>query len=110
MTLGITVREIREGGKIIFTYDSPLSPPRIIARELESEKYHITSSSKCSINDYPYWERCAKLDAEKLKIFENVLKKILGKTTMIKSSYKWMLERINEDEIDEIIERLIRKD
>ena len=27
VTLGITVREIREDGKIIFTYDSPLCHP-----------------------------------------------------------------------------------
>ena len=65
---------------------------------------HYATQNNCErirIREVPYYI---------IKIFENVLKKILGKTAMIKSSYKWMPERIDEEEIDEIIERLIRKD
>lgn len=93
LTLGISVMEIRENNKIIFTYDSPVCPPRIIAKEIEPGKYHVISSNKCTIKDCPYWERCARTDTERLRIFEITLNKLLGKKGKITSRYEWLPEK-----------------
>ncbi|MCS7365247.1 MAG: hypothetical protein NDF54_07425 [archaeon GB-1867-035] len=109
LTLGISVMEIRENDKIIFTYDSPVCPPRIIAKEIEPGKYHVISSNKCSISDCPYWEKCARIDTERLRIFEIALNKLLGKKGKITSRYEWLPERVKEEELEKLIDRLIRK-
>ena len=76
IALGVAVKEVRENKEIIYTYESPVCPPRIIVKEIEPGKYHVTSSSKCTIPDCPYWEKCARVDSERLRIFEIALDKI----------------------------------
>ncbi|RLE50494.1 MAG: hypothetical protein DRJ21_01665 [Candidatus Methanomethylicota archaeon] len=109
LTLGVTTKEVREDNKIIFTYESPVCPPRIIVKEIEAGKYHVTSSSLCSIPECPYWERCAKIDSERLRIFEIILNKIMGKKTTIMAMYEWLPERVKEEELEKLIDRLIRR-
>jgi|GEM_PF-1320215 len=109
ITLGIGVKECREDDNIVFTYESPVCPPRIIAKEIEPGKYHILSSNKCSIPDCPYWERCAKLSTERLRIYEIALNKLLGKDKILKARYEWLPERVKEEELEKLIDRLISR-
>ncbi|RLE52110.1 MAG: hypothetical protein DRJ26_04000 [Candidatus Methanomethylicota archaeon] len=109
ITLGVSVKEIREDNKIIFTYDSPVCPPRIILTEIEPGKYHVISSNKCSIPDCPYWESCARSDTERLRIFEIVIKKLLGEKKILESRYEWLPERVREEELEKLIDRMIRR-
>ncbi|MEM3615712.1 MAG: hypothetical protein QXX09_03580 [Candidatus Methanomethylicia archaeon] len=109
IVFGASIKEYVEDGKTIFTFETPLCPPRIIVEEIKPRRYHITSQSKCSIKDCPYWERCARIDSERLRTYEIALKRILGERVLIESKYKWLPERVREEEIEKVIDKIIRK-
>jgi hypothetical protein len=108
VVFGASLKEYVEDGKTIFALESPICQPRIIVEKIAEGKYRITCRSKCMIKDCPYWERCVKIDNERLKTYEIALRKIMGKDIVKERKYTWIPERVREEEIEKIIDRIIR--
>jgi hypothetical protein len=108
IVFGASLKEYVENGKTIFTLEVPVCPSMILIEKIAEGKYKITCRSKCMIKDCPYWERCVKIDNERLKTFEIALRKIVGAKAVKESKYTWTPERVREEEIEKIIDRIIR--
>lgn len=106
---GALLKEEKEDRKIVFTYDAPVCQPKIIVEEIGKGKYRVTCRSLCSIGNCPYWDRCVRIDNERLKSYEIALKKILGEEIIKKAEYKWIPERVKEEEVEKLIDKIISR-
>lgn len=108
IVFGASLKEYEEDGKTIFTLEVPVCPSLIVVEKITEGKYRVTCRSKCMIEDCPYWERCVKIDNERLKTFEIALKKIMGAEIVKERKYTWVPERVKEEEIEKVIDRIIK--
>jgi len=106
---GASLREEAYNGNIVFTIETPVCPPRIIVEKIGEGKYKVTCQSKCSISQCPYWERCVRIDNERLKAYEITLRKIIGVEAIKEAKYIWIPERLKEEEMEKIIDKLITR-
>lgn len=104
--LGNYTQSVGVNGEIIFIGVREICPPIIKVRSICEGRYAIISTSRCDIRDCSYWERCAKLDAERLEILKGEILKLAGKKVE-KQVLKWP---IGIEEVDEkIIEKAYEK-
>jgi hypothetical protein len=108
IVFGASLKEYVEDGKTIFTLEVPVCPSLIVVEKVAEGKYRVTCKSKCMIKDCPYWERCVKIDNERLKTYEIALRKIMGVEAVKERKYTWIPERVKEEEIEKIIDRMIK--
>lgn len=106
---GASLKEEVDNGKIIFTFETVVCPPRIIIEDIGGGKYKVTCQSKCSISQCPYWQRCIEVDNERLKAYEITLRKLIGDKAIRETKYRWTPERIKEEEMEKIIDKLITR-
>lgn len=104
--LGNYTQSVGVNGEIIFIGVREICPPIIKVRSICEGRYAIISTSRCDIRDCSYWERCAKLDAERLETLKGEILKLAGKKVE-KQVLKWP---IGIEEVDEkIIEKAYEK-
>jgi len=104
--LGNYSQNMEANGEIIFTGIREVCPPIIKVRSIGEGKYAIISTSKCSVKDCSYWERCVKLDAERLEALRKELLKLADEKAK-KQALKWPIETEGVDE--KIIEKAYEK-
>jgi hypothetical protein len=93
-------------GEIIFTGVREVCPPIIKVRSIGGGRYVIISTSKCSVKDCSYWERCVKLDVERLEALRRELLKLADETK--KQALRWPIETegVSEKIIEKAYERM----
>jgi hypothetical protein len=109
IVLGAGAEIETKGDTITFTARSVVCPSQIVVRKLGEEEFHVVATSKCTIKNCPYWERCAEMDAERLLTFEITLNKLLGKGAVKEARYTWKPELGKEVELQKILARFLRK-
>ena len=109
IVLGAGVDAETKGDTVIFTAKSVVCPSQIVLTKLGKEQFHVVATSKCTIKNCPYWERCAEMDVERLLTFEITLNKLLGKEAVTEAQYTWKPELGKEAELQKTLGRFLRK-
>lgn len=96
------------GREVVFTGLRETCPPVIKVRRIDGGKYVIISTSKCSVRDCSYWERCLKLDAERLEVMRRELLGLTSREGDRKTALRWFsgVERVDEKVIEKAYEKV----
>ncbi len=105
--LGNYNQSIGDSGEMIFTGVREMCPPIIKVRSICKGRYTIVSTSRCDIKDCSYWERCVKLDAERLETLRRELLK-LARREVEKQVLKWPIgvEEAEEKIVEKVYEKM----
>ncbi|RLF16543.1 MAG: hypothetical protein DRJ97_00635 [Thermoprotei archaeon] len=105
--LGWDVEEKREGQRIVLTARSLLCPPQVIIEEVDKDTYLVSTASRCDLKDCTYFTRCARLEAERLRLLAALFNDRLEKAASSKQLSRWSPERVDEAAAMTVVERVI---